>query len=820
MNKVSPSALAIDTVGTSKNRAVVFETKNGPSTKIGNMKSFRTIELEAVPYGLDDDPTDHVKETIVRLDSNWAIPPGSPSLKYWDAIVIIALIYTAVLTPYEISFLTEDPVFGNRFIINRIVDSIFALDIMIMFFRSYNDGKKFVHKLSKIARHYVEHGFFVDIISTFPFSLCARFFEGSLMSDLSMVRFIRLMRLMKLLRITKISRFYERLESSTSISYYWTSVVKFAGLIFIVSHWIACTWRLCVQFEDQHAGETWLFISGFTDEAPEATYIYCLYFAVTTITTIGYGDAANPSTTAERMLALLLMVVGGTIWAYILGTICSLVATVEAKQSEQRKTMHMLNSFMIAEKLPREMQIRVRKYFVRKRQLPHYKTSILEMMSVQMRGEVTMVMFKPWLQKVNWLQECSESFMASLALQMTIELYAPREVILSDMDLHVMRIGVAFCGMQVCVSGSVWGGDCILNNADLRKKNSVRCIGYCEVYRLSNTILMSLLGSYPEDRKRVRLAICFLALKRGVIELAKDLLNSMVATVNIVAKWCEVIGERAVCHEMDEFVKTNADTRYGGCLPKKLLVWLKDNTGYLGDTDILNAAANFYGFWDKTPGKDIKTPRSTNEEAYVHSAVYLSEYMDAFRPTIQSASPSKDVLAAMAGGRRISSMRMEHGGVSTMYGKTIKEDSSVNRGRDSISGIAFSVGENSSKLCVKLRQHKSRIHSMAGKTRRYKKFFGNFATGSQKDLDIHENKPLSGMLPMLAGAGKLTDGFSANLLKDHEERLLKSVTEALDKRDNALHGRLERIEQAILKVSFASSNVAARNAKTLEFNAP
>ncbi len=39
------------------------------------------------------------------------------------------------------------------------------------------------------------------------------------------------------------------------------------------------------------------------------------------MSTIGYGDAANPNTTAERAMGILCMLVGSGLYGYILGAI-------------------------------------------------------------------------------------------------------------------------------------------------------------------------------------------------------------------------------------------------------------------------------------------------------------------------------------------------------------------------------------------------------------------------------------------------------------------------------------------------------------------
>ena len=88
-------------------------------------------------------------------------------------------------------------------------------------------------------------------------------------------------------------------------------------MIFVTTHWSACVWRLIVNFEltgeetIEDAEHTWVYAhladsiaNGEPAAGPADLYVTCLYWAVTTTTTIGYGDAANPQTTLERLVAM------------------------------------------------------------------------------------------------------------------------------------------------------------------------------------------------------------------------------------------------------------------------------------------------------------------------------------------------------------------------------------------------------------------------------------------------------------------------------------------------------------------------------------
>ena len=182
--------------------------------------------------GVSDDFKRQTAEIAKQLrlrdrDRVFAIDPReSPILSVWDCITTTALAYTAVLTPFEVGFLPASVTVDTWFVLNRFLDVIFILDMVLQFFVVYQSvnetvggDSKWVTERQKIVRHYLFGWFPLDLLSiipsTFdfvPFVISRAESEGDveLAEKLSGLRAIRALRLVKLVRLIRASRLFNR----------------------------------------------------------------------------------------------------------------------------------------------------------------------------------------------------------------------------------------------------------------------------------------------------------------------------------------------------------------------------------------------------------------------------------------------------------------------------------------------------------------------------------------------------------------------------------------------------------------------------------
>ena len=154
---------------------------------------------------------------------------------YWDLTTGLALVFTALVTPYEVAMLETS--FDGLFVVNRLVDLIFYADIGLAFFSAYRksakEGGTLVTNLRTIRWHYLRGWFLIDLSSMIPLDTVG-VVQASMAKDdggggggggggaspnLKGLRLMKLLKLMKLVRLVKASRMLQKVESQIAIPY-------------------------------------------------------------------------------------------------------------------------------------------------------------------------------------------------------------------------------------------------------------------------------------------------------------------------------------------------------------------------------------------------------------------------------------------------------------------------------------------------------------------------------------------------------------------------------------------------------------------------
>jgi hypothetical protein len=89
---------------------------------------------------------------------------------------------------------------------------------------------------------------------------------------------------------------------------------------------LTCIWIITPQLSSQNEDESWM--DSFADVDNSELYLTSLYYTVTTMTTVGYGDI-NGASALERGVSILIMMVGVIAFSFATGSLTSILSNFD-----------------------------------------------------------------------------------------------------------------------------------------------------------------------------------------------------------------------------------------------------------------------------------------------------------------------------------------------------------------------------------------------------------------------------------------------------------------------------------------------------------
>lgn len=234
----------------------------------------------------------------------------------WNFVICMVMIYVLTIYPLRLSLIEDE---ADWISTDLFVDGVFLLDILINSLTAYEDVKgALVFQLHKIIINYIRGFFFIDLISAFPFYLAI---EGSFNGK--MPTLYKLTKLPRLFRLVKVSSFFTKLFINLKLSRQMLETLKFSIFVLFFIHLTGCIWIMLAMIEQSQ--DSWLNVYNLLDEDHFTIYISSIYFILTVLFTIGYGNIVAISN-GEKIFVILIMIVGIGFFSYLMATLINVFA--------------------------------------------------------------------------------------------------------------------------------------------------------------------------------------------------------------------------------------------------------------------------------------------------------------------------------------------------------------------------------------------------------------------------------------------------------------------------------------------------------------
>uniref|UniRef100_A0AAQ6IHI1 Potassium voltage-gated channel, subfamily H (eag-related), member 5b n=1 Tax=Anabas testudineus TaxID=64144 RepID=A0AAQ6IHI1_ANATE len=303
----------------------------------------------------------------------------------WDWVILILTFYTAIMVPYNVSFKTKQ----NNIVwlvLDSVVDVIFLVDIVLNFHTTFvGPGGEVISDPKLIRMNYLKTWFVIDLLSCLPYDIINAFenvdeyvnrcFHDDIHSLFSSLKVVRLLRLGRVAR--KLDHYLE----------YGAAVLVLLVCVFgLVAHWLACIWYSIGDYEviDEDSNtvrmDSWLYQLAISIGSPyrynasgsgqweggpgkDSLYITSLYFTMTSLTTIGFGNIA-PTTDGEKIFSVAMMMVGSLLYATIFGNVTTIFQQMYANTNRYHEMLNNVRDFLKLYQVPKGLSERVMDYIV------------------------------------------------------------------------------------------------------------------------------------------------------------------------------------------------------------------------------------------------------------------------------------------------------------------------------------------------------------------------------------------------------------------------------------------------------------------------
>jgi hypothetical protein len=137
-------------------------------------------------------------------------------------------------------------------------------------------------------------------------------------------------------------------------------------MLCVICHNITCFFYLLAKNEDIPIETTYL---GNADLNNEQIYVKTLYYVITTISTVGYGDI-SPKTSKEIAFVMFIQFLGVVIFAYLTGNITSILMNLNQREKMLSEKEINLDKWFLDMKtnkshsIPEDLHKSIREYFL------------------------------------------------------------------------------------------------------------------------------------------------------------------------------------------------------------------------------------------------------------------------------------------------------------------------------------------------------------------------------------------------------------------------------------------------------------------------
>ncbi|KAG7392333.1 hypothetical protein PHYPSEUDO_000741 [Phytophthora pseudosyringae] len=465
---------------------------------------------------------DDTHSRVTRHSVGWRLP-GSFFRVHWDTARLLAILYVAFEVPYFSVFVSmtenqhvfvEQPEFGSRYAATLLVEVFFGVNLILRSrFLAHLDPIVMlaVEDPGLIFAAYKANGFYLDLIAWLPVGIVLESIASA-----SGQRYSAVSRMLRLLRLREVPALLWSVCDYYSVSSKAHLVISLLLGVTFMLHVVGCVWfemawltedaipkhtakqvlweltrpeclRQATLFQNcswvtfdcyAHIGDVFPAESSTSAYQSSFAYMRSVYWAIVTLTGVGYGDIVAYST-VESLFAALWIFVGGIINFGVVGAMSSTISNAMAPHHHHMEKLNTLNSVLermdISEKLSAEIRRFYHHEFTGRKQA--YESQLLSNLPDQLCYEISSLLHSDAVKSVALFDSASIEFLKEVTGKFRNRTYQNGDTICLEGDvcrefmvlLHGSKVNVFFRSRKVPIR-ALHEGECYGVNAFLLRQ--------------------------------------------------------------------------------------------------------------------------------------------------------------------------------------------------------------------------------------------------------------------------------------------------------------------------------------------------------------